>query len=105
MQLYFVTIHQPLWIAARWSAGLYIYSGGSEGSVEPSKNVVRASISSLVTFGLGMRSRSMGSGLYFPWSNTAGSVSLFSKQLFRSYHCPRGDFFPSGRTPSFASSV
>src|ERR1700689_1024989 len=94
MQLYFVTTHQPFWIAARWSAGLYIYSGGSDGSVEASRNVVRASTSSLVTFGLGMRSRSMGSGLYLPWSNTAGSVILFSKKPFRSYHGPRRDFLP-----------
>src|SRR6266850_645756 len=105
MQLYFVTIHQPFWMAERWSAGLYMYSWGSEGSVEPIRNVVRASMSSFVTFGFGMRRRSIGSGLYFPWSNAAGSVSLFSKKPFKSYHTPRGDFLPSGRIPSLASSV
>src|SRR5579872_201034 len=96
MQLYFVTSHQPFWMAARWSAGLYMYSAGSVGSVEPRRNVVKASMSSLFTFGFGMRRRSIGSGLYLPRSNTAGSVSLFSKKPFKSYHGPRTDFFPSG---------
>src|SRR6266851_282637 len=68
MQLYFVTSHHPFWMAARWSAGLYMYSCGSVGSVDPRRKVVNASISSLVTLGFGMRRRSIGSGLYFPRS-------------------------------------
>src|SRR6202789_1777025 len=92
MQLYFVTSHQPFWIAARWSAGLYMYSAGEVGAGEPRRKVVRASMSSFVTLGFGMRSRSIGSGLYLPRSNTAGSESLVSKNPFRSYHSPRWDF-------------
>src|SRR5579863_7251202 len=97
MQLYFVTIHHPFWMAARWSAGLYMYSCGRVGSVEPRRNVVNASMSSFVTFGFGMRRRSIGSGLYLPRSKMAGSESLVSKKPFKSYHSPRGDFLPSGR--------
>ena len=44
MQLYFVTIHQPSWIALRRSAGLYMYSGGICGSTLPSRKVDSASV-------------------------------------------------------------
>src|SRR6202162_2599935 len=40
MQLYFVTSHQPFWMAARWSAGLYMYSCGRVGAVEPGEKGV-----------------------------------------------------------------
>src|SRR5712691_9674024 len=105
MQLYLLTIHQPFWMAARSSEGLYMYSGGSDGSVLPSSMVVIAVMSACVTFGLGMRSRSVGFGLYLPVSKMAGLVSLFSAKPFKSYQGPRGDSLPSGRKPRLASSV